>query len=303
MTSLPTSSKPTLDPTSEPFYEAPFQTTITAGTGWDKNLYKILHSKSPMPYSAYKEIVSAYAELLRMLETSNGSLVGLHYRSDLKQILSTAENYVRYSEWDAENTIGALSSYVHYSIPRGQDTVDFSKFRHQCKILGSKIETEILLLRDGTGLEQQYENFDNRRLLGFITRVSKILAQVSIVVFTCMILLAVVLPWHWNFIMYKAGFALAIGALAYLGFDVSKRMQRYVLAVQTLYMHYFLLIWGWNDIKAMLNRIAESEGPLSGMQGVHSSLQAFQQSFLGQDGELQRLQMQISASLTYDTEK
>ncbi|KAK0200835.1 hypothetical protein DFS33DRAFT_1081087 [Desarmillaria ectypa] len=306
MTSSPTSSNPPLDPTSGPFYEAPFQNTITAGTGWDKNLCEILHSKSPMPYSAYKEISSAYAELLHMLETSNGSLVGSHYHSDLKQILSTAENYVRYSKWYQEESPSdyrKLFGDIRNSLPCGQDNVDFSKFRHQSKIMSSKIETEISLLRDRTGLEQQYKNFDNRTLLGFTTRVSKILAEASIALFACITLLAVVLPWHWKFIIHKAGFALAIGAIAYLGFDVSKRMQRHVLAVQILYMHYFLLIWGWNDFKALLDRIAESEGPLSDMQDVGIFLWSFQKSFLGQEEELQRLQMQISASLTYDTKK
>ncbi|KAK0447828.1 uncharacterized protein EV420DRAFT_861638 [Desarmillaria tabescens] len=298
MTSLPTSSKPPLDPTSRPFYEAPFQTVITAGTGWDKNLREILHSRSPTPYSAYKEIASAYAELLRMLETSNGSLVGFHYRSDLKQILSTAEHLVRYSKWYPEDmplNIGQLSNDVC-------NGVDISKFRHQSRTMSSKIETEISLLRDRTGLEQHYKKCDNRRLLGFITRASKILAGVSFVLFACITLLALVLPWYWKFIIYKAGFALVIGAVAYLGFDVSKRMQRYVLAVQTLYMHYFLLIWGWNDIKALLSRIAESEGPLSDQQDVYFFLQAFRGSFLVQEGELQHLQIQISASLTYNTE-
>ncbi|KAK0447840.1 uncharacterized protein EV420DRAFT_1567861, partial [Desarmillaria tabescens] len=166
-----------------------------------------------------------------------------------------------------------------------------------------KLKPEISLLRDRTGLEQQYKNFDNRRLLIFITCVSKILAEVSIALFACTTLLAMVLPWHWRFIISKAGLALAIGAIAYLGFDVSKRMQRYVLAVQNLYMHHFLFIWGWNDLKACLTHIAEKDVPVSDLQDMRNFVWSFQSSFLGKEEELQRLQTQISASLTYDTKK
>ncbi|KAK0494580.1 hypothetical protein EDD18DRAFT_1355324 [Armillaria luteobubalina] len=299
MTSLPTSSKLPLDPTSGPFYEAPFQSTITAGTGWDKNLCGILHRKSPMPYSAFKEIASAYAELLHMLETSNGSLVGLHYRSNLKQILSTAENFICFSEWHDEPSSLRLLSDIRNCLPYWYAMARLSECRHQSKTTSSKIETEISLLRDKMGLERQYKDFDNRRLLTSITCVSKILAEVSIALFTCMILLAVVLPWHWKFIISKARFALAIGAVAYLGFDTSKRIQRYVLAVQNLYMHYFLFIWGWNDLKACLTLIAEMEKdiPISDRTDMEAFIESFQASFLEERGELRRLQTQISVSL------
>ncbi|PBK69582.1 hypothetical protein ARMSODRAFT_168816 [Armillaria solidipes] len=169
--------------------------------------------------------------------------------------------------------------------------------RCQIKTTSSKIETGISLLRDRTGFEQRYKDFDNRRLLGFITRVSMILAEVSIAIFVCMIVLAVALPWHWKFIISKAAFALAIGAVAYIGFDVSKRMQRFTLAVQTLYMHYFLFIWGWNDLKAFLTHAAKSEGQTaSDLQDARYFLSLFQSSFLGKEEELQLLQMQISAA-------
>ncbi|KAK0459939.1 hypothetical protein IW261DRAFT_1614917 [Armillaria novae-zelandiae] len=291
----PTSSKPLLGPTSRPFYGAPFQSTITAGTGWDKNLCRILHQKSPMPYSAFKEIASAYAELLSMLEISNGSLVGLHQHSNLKQILSTAEIFICFSEWDDEHSPLSLLNNINSFSYMGGAAVH-SKFRHRYQTTSSKIETTISLLRDKMGLERQYKDFDNRRLLTFITCVSKILAEVSIALFTCMTLLAVVLPWHWKFFISKAGFALAIGAMAYLGFDASKRIQRYVLAVQNLYMHYFLFIWGWNDLKACLTHMAETENDVPLLDPEF--LQTFQALFFGEKEELQRLQTQISVSLT-----
>ncbi|KAK0220414.1 hypothetical protein IW262DRAFT_1556641 [Armillaria fumosa] len=296
MTSLSTSSKSLLDPTSGPFYEALFQGTITAGMGWDKNLCRILHQKSPMPYSIFKEIASAYAELLHLLETSNGSLVGLHYRSNLKQILSTAEIFVCFSEWDDEHLPLSLLNDSICRIPYGATITNLSKFRRQFQTMSAKIETEISLLRDKMGLERQYKDFDKRRLLTFITCVSKILAEVSIALFTCMTLLAVVLPWHWRLIISKAGFALAIGAVAYLGFDASKRIQRYVLAVQNLYMHYFLFVWGWNDLKACLTHIAETAKDVSSSD--LQFLRIFQASFGRKEEELRRLQMQISTSLT-----
>ncbi|KAK0447838.1 uncharacterized protein EV420DRAFT_1767425 [Desarmillaria tabescens] len=307
MTTSTTSSKPPLAPTPGPFYEASFQNTITAGTGWDKNLSEILHSKFRMPYSASKEIASAYAELLHILETSDGSFVGFYYRSDLKQILSTAENYVRFSKWYREDSPVDYRELVNEirRVPSrpNQDIVDFSKFRNQSKTMSWKIETEISLLRDGAELEQRYKDFDKRRLLAFIICVSKILAEVSLALFAFTTLLAVVLPWHWRFIISKAGLALAIGAIAYLGFDVSKRMQRYVLAVQNLYMHHFLFIWGWNDLKACLTHIAEKDVPVSDLQDMRNFVWSFQSSFFGKEEELQRLQMQISASLTSDTKK
>ncbi|KAK0447825.1 uncharacterized protein EV420DRAFT_1751041 [Desarmillaria tabescens] len=305
MTSSPTSSDTHLDGIDRPFYEAPFQNTITSGTGWDKTLRKILHSKYAMQYSSYKEIVSAYAEILELFEASNSNLVGSHYRSYLKQILSTAEIFVQYSKWYQEALpLGQLSNDIQQPVWNGRDISEFdANMRRQSKNMSSKIETEISLFRDLTGLEQRYKEFDNRRLLGFITRVSKIMAEISIAIFVCMTVLAVALPWHWKFIISEAVFALAIGAVPYLGFDVSKRMQRFGFAVQNLYMHYFLFIWGWNDLRAFLTYIAESDGPVSGLKVVSEFLRAFQNSFCGGEDELQLLQVRISASLAYGTKE
>ncbi|KAK0436776.1 hypothetical protein EV421DRAFT_1106440 [Armillaria borealis] len=218
MTSSPTSSDSNLDPTSGLFYEPPFQNAITAGMGWDKNLCGILHSKFPMSYSAYKEIASAYAEILQLFEASNSNLVGFYYRSDLKQILSSLEYFVHYSKLDrGALRDGQLFDYIRNPSTRNGVANYDADTRCQSKTMSSKIETGISLLRDRTGLEQRYKDFDNRRLLGFITRVSMILAEISIAIFVCMIVLAVALPWHWKFIISKAAFALAIGAVAYIG--------------------------------------------------------------------------------------
>ncbi|PBK79593.1 hypothetical protein ARMGADRAFT_1069370 [Armillaria gallica] len=314
MTSSPNSSNSHLDTTSELFYEPPFQNAITAGTGWDKNLRRILHSKSPMRYSSYKEIASAYAEILQLFEGSNDSLLGFYYHSDLKQMLSTAEIFVQYSKWHQEAPplkYGDLRNAVNNGWSR-RNIVDFdANIRHQSNAMSSKIETEISLLRDRTGLEQRYKashdsiiDFDNRRLLGFIARVSMILAEISTAIFVCMTILAMALPWHWKFIISKAVFALPIGAVACIGLDLSKRVQRFTLAVQTLYMHYFLFIWGWNDLKVLLTHVAQPEGlKISDLQDAQKFLYSFQNSFLENEEELQLLQMRISASPEYSTKE
>ncbi|PBK79587.1 hypothetical protein ARMGADRAFT_119309 [Armillaria gallica] len=298
MTSSPNSSNSHLDTTSELFYEPPFQNAITAGTGWDKNLCGILHFKSPVShYSAYKEIASAYAEILRLFETSNSNPVGFYYRSDLKQILSTAEYFVRYIKWHREEAlhIGRL-----FSIVRNMST----GARPRNKTMSPKIETQISLLRQRTGLEQRYKDFDNRRLLEFITRVSMIMTKLSVAIFVCMTILVIAFPWHWNFIMSRAAMlALAIGAVAYIGFDVSKRVQRVALAVQTLYMHYFLFIWAWNDLKAFLTHVAETDDSVLQKQDLQSFVSSFQDSFYGKEEELLLLQMRISASPAYSTKQ
>ncbi|KAK0436682.1 hypothetical protein EV421DRAFT_1102775 [Armillaria borealis] len=235
MSSSPTSSDPHLDPTSGLFYEPRFQNAITSGTGWDKNLCEILHSKFPMPYCAYKEMASAYAEILQLFEASNGNLVGFYYRSDLKQILSTLEYFVHYSKLHREALRdGQLFYNIRYPSARsGEENYD-ADTRCQSKTMSSKIETGISLLRDRTGLEQRYKDFDNRRLLGFITRVSMILAEISIAMFVCMIVLVVALPWHWKFIVSKAAFALAIGAVAYI--EIHSRCSNPVHALLSIHL-------------------------------------------------------------------
>ncbi|KAK0436775.1 hypothetical protein EV421DRAFT_1106435 [Armillaria borealis] len=79
-------------------------------------------------------------------------------------------------------------------------------------------------------------------------------------------------------------------------------MQRFTLAVQILYMHYFLFIWAWNDLKAFLTRIAESDAsPVSDVLDAREFLQAFRYSFFGKEESLELLQMRISASPAYGT--
>ncbi|KAK0476163.1 hypothetical protein IW261DRAFT_1492316 [Armillaria novae-zelandiae] len=297
MDSSPIPSDPKPDCTSGLFYEPPFQNAITAGTGWDKVLCEILHSKSRMSYHAYEEIASAYAEVLQLLEASNGSLVGLYYRSDLKQILSTAEYFVQYSKRHQSLKFGKVLGAGWSSIPIGDGIVDCTG-THQ-----TKIKTDISLLRDQTRLERRYKDFDNRRLLEFITRVSKILAEVSIAMLVCLIVLAVALPWYWKFIISKAVFALAIGTVACFGFDVSNRMQKVALTVQNLYMHYFLFIWAWNDF-AYLIQIAETDPTgVSDLEDARNFQHVFAASFVGRREKLQRLQMRISVSPAYLTKK
>ncbi|KAK0237073.1 hypothetical protein EDD85DRAFT_835988 [Armillaria nabsnona] len=295
MTSLPTSSDPHLDPTSGLFYEPPFQNAITAGMGWDKTLCEILHSEPPMPYCAYEEIASAYAEILQLLEASHGNLVGLYYRSDLKQMLSTAEYFVQYSKRHQALKLGKVLG-ANRGSPHGIDgIVDCTGDRQ------TKIETEISLLRDQTGLEQRYKDFDNRRLLEFIARVSKILAEVSIAILVCLTVLAVALPWHWKFIISKAVFALAIGAVACFGFDVSKRMQKVAFTVQNLYMHYFLFIWAWNDFAYMIQIVETDPNGIPDLQAAKRFLSSFEHSFVWGREKLRLLQMRISASPAYST--
>ncbi|KAK0189550.1 hypothetical protein F5146DRAFT_1051509, partial [Armillaria mellea] len=293
MDSSPTSSDP--HPTGL-FYEPPFQNAITAGTGWDKILCEILHSEPPMPYRVYEEIASAYAEILQLLEASNGSLVGLYYRSDLKQILSTAEYFVQYSKRHQALKLGKVLG-AYRGLPIGDGVVDCTG-AHQ-----TKIKTEISELRDRTGLEQRYKEFDNRRLLEFITRVSKILAEVSIAILACVTVLAVALPWCWKFIISKAVFALAIGAVACFGFDVSKRMQKVASTIQSLYMHYFLFIWAWNDF-ACLIQIAETDPTgVPDLEAAKRCLSSFEFSFVGDHKKLRLLQMRMSASPAYTTKE
>ncbi len=56
-------------------------------------------------------------------------------------------------------------------------------------------------------------------------------------------------------------------------------MQRFTLAVQTLYMHYFLFIWGWNDLKVFLTHVAQPEGlKMSDLQDAQNFLYSFQNS-------------------------
>ncbi|KAK0436781.1 hypothetical protein EV421DRAFT_1106512 [Armillaria borealis] len=308
MTSSPTSSDPNLDPTSGLFYEPPFQNAITAGTGWDKNLCGILHLKSTTShYSAYREIASAYAEILQLFEASNSNLVGFYYRSDLKQILSTAEYFVHYIKWHREDALHVGQLFDNLRYPSTCNGVgDYTNARRQSKTISPKIETEISLLRRRTGLEQRYKGFDNRMLLEFITRVSMIMTEISIAIFVCMTILVIALPWHWNFIMSRATvLALTIGAVAYFGFEVSKRIQRVALAVQTLYMHYFLFIWAWNDLKVFLTHVAleTDDSAIQKQQDLPSFVSSFQNSFCGKEEELLLLQMRISASPAYSTKE
>ncbi|KAK0436676.1 hypothetical protein EV421DRAFT_1102693 [Armillaria borealis] len=181
----------------------------------------------------------------------------------------------------------------------------YTDARHQSKTMSSKIETEISLLRRRAGLEQRYKDFNNRRLLESITRVSMIMTEISIAIFVCMTILVIAFPWHWNFIMSRAAvLALAIGAVAYFGFDVSKRIQRVALAVQTLYMHYFLFIWAWNDLKVFLTHVAETDdNAIQKQQDSPNFVLSFQNSFCGKEEELLLLQMRISASPAYSTKE
>ncbi|KAK0216171.1 hypothetical protein IW262DRAFT_1464707 [Armillaria fumosa] len=298
MDSSPISSDSHLDHTSGLFYKLPFQNAVTAGMGWDKILCEILHSKPSMPYHAYEEIASAYAEILQLLEASNGSLVGLYYRSDLKQILSTAEYFVQYSKRHQSLKLGKVLSTGRGVRSTVEGIVDCTAARQ------TKIETEISLLRDQMGLEQRYKDFDNRRLLEVIAQVSKILAEVSIAILVCLTVLAVALPSYWKFIISKAVFALAIGTVACFGFDVSKLMQKVAFTVQNLYMHYFLFIWAWNDF-AYLIQIAETDPTgVSDLQDAQSFLWSFENSFVYHHRErLQSLQMRISASPTYNAKE
>ncbi|PBK69587.1 hypothetical protein ARMSODRAFT_1084876 [Armillaria solidipes] len=309
MTSSPTSSDSNLDSTSGLFFEPPFQNAITAGMGWDKNLCGILHLKFPTShYSAYREIASAYAEILQLFEASNGNPVGFYYRSDLKQILSTAEYFVHYIKWHREEAlhVGQLFDNIRCPLPPFSGVPNYTDARRHSKTISPKIETEISLLRQRTGLEQRYKDFDNRRLLEFITRVSMIMTEISIAIFVCMTILVIAFPWHWNFIMSRATvLALTIGAVAYFGFEVSKRIQRVALAVQTLYMHHFLFIWAWNDLKVFLTHVAleTDDSAIQKQEDLPNFVSSFQNSFCGKEDELLLLQMRISASPAYSTKE
>ncbi len=124
-----------------------------------------------------------------------------------------------------------------------------------------------------------------------------IMAELSIAIFVCITILVIAFPWHWNFIMSRAAMlALAMGAVAYIGmfssfirnrssitvpfsgFDVSKRIQRVALAVQTLYMHYFLFIWAWNDLKAFLTHVAKTDDSVRQEQDLRTFVSSFQDS-------------------------
>ncbi len=74
-------------------------------------------------------------------------------------MLSTAEIFVQYSKWHQEapplnlgDLLGAVNNLSYRNI------VDLdANIRHQSNAMSSKIETEISLLRDRTGLEQRYK--------------------------------------------------------------------------------------------------------------------------------------------------
>ncbi len=75
-------------------------------------------------------------------------------------MLSTAEIFVQYSKWHQEApplNYGHLLNAVNNGWSR-RNIVDFdANIRHQSNAMSSKIETEISLLRDRTGLEQRYK--------------------------------------------------------------------------------------------------------------------------------------------------